>query len=291
MSDALAILISGASTGIGRATAIHLASRGFLVFAGVRKEADRIAIEQVSGGSVRGILLDVTAQESIEAAVEALSQAVGSNGLHGLVNNAGMAVIGPIETLTTDDWRRQFDVNLFGTIAVTKACLPLLRARVAHSGFGSARIVQISSIAAHFGQPILSPYSASKAALRSMSEALRIELRRQGIHVSMIEPGPVKSDIWGKGRQSSSLPMSIDAITRERYGPEMDAIVKIASDAESKAIDAIHVAKLIERALTARRPFLRKLVTRDAHLSAFMHWLLPDRLWNALLLRVLSIHK
>lgn len=286
MSTRRIVLISGASTGIGRAMALHLSSRGFDVFAGVRKRVDADALSRESSGKIHGILLDVTEPETISQAIDLIQSRAGEDGLCGLVNNAGIGVFGPSESIPLDDWRRQFEVNLFGTIALTHACLPLLRTHVERVGPGAARIVQISSIAAHFGQPILSPYSASKAALRSWSEALRVELHSQGIRVSMIEPGPVKSEIWGKAHAANASSVHITPAIRSRYAPMIDAVIRIARQSEAKAVDANVVAYVVERALSSRTPFLRRLVTRDAHLAALAHWLLPERWFHRAAIRI-----
>lgn len=287
MNPRPAILISGASTGIGRETTLHLASRGFRVFAGVRREGDGGSL--AGCGRVEPILLDVTDQGSIARAVETVAHVVGAEGLHGLVNNAGIAVVGPVETLPLAEWRRQFEVNLFGAIALTQAALPLLRQHVAMKGPGAARIVQMSSISAHFGHPILAPYSASKAALRSMTEAMRVELRRQGILVSMLEPGPVKSEIWSKGRSWKDEASNASPSARALYGPEIDAAMRIAQEAEEKAIDAIEIAKLVEDALTHRRPYLRRVVTGGARVATVVRSLVSERVWDALVWKSLRI--
>ncbi|MEX0791398.1 MAG: SDR family NAD(P)-dependent oxidoreductase, partial [Actinomycetota bacterium] len=171
--DRGAVVITGASTGIGRATAPRLAAIGFRVFAGVRKQADADSLKQ-EAPAVTPLILDVTDEHSIAEAATAVKAAVGANGLAGLVNNAGITVPGPLEFLPAEDLRRQFEVNVIGPIAVTQAFMPLLRA-------GKGRIVNVGSIGGRVSTPFLGAYSASKFAIEAISDALRVELRPWGI--------------------------------------------------------------------------------------------------------------
>ncbi len=182
-----AVLVTGASTGIGRATGLYLQARGFRVFASVRRETDAA---DLSGATP--VLLDVENAESIRAAADAVGAALEDGALQGLVNNAGIAVSGPLEFLEMSDLRHQFEVNLFGQVAVTRAFLPLLRR--AKNG----RIVNMSSISGRITAPLLGPYSMSKFALEAFSDALRRELSPFGLSVSVVEPGAIKTPIWDK---------------------------------------------------------------------------------------------
>jgi NAD(P)-dependent dehydrogenase (short-subunit alcohol dehydrogenase family) len=194
------VLISGASTGIGRATAVALAARGFKVLAGVRSDSAAQALEKAAGnGNLSPVALDVTSVESIQVAVERAAELSGADGLYGLINNAGIVVPGPVEHVTREDWRMQFEVNFFGAIELTQQALPLLRKGVAAHGFGVPRLLLISSIGGRIAQPFLAPYTTSKFALTALGDSLRLELRRQGIGVTVIEPGAIATDIWGKG--------------------------------------------------------------------------------------------
>lgn len=289
------VLITGASTGIGRACASYLAARGFAVMAGVRREADAAGIRDEAkasgpGEQLQPLLIDVTDAASIAAAREAVERAVGDDGLMGLVNNAGIGIGGPVEFVPLDDWRRQFEVNLFGQIAVTQAMLPLLRRRVERAGYGSARIVMMSSIAGLVGQPILSPYAASKHALEAVADALRIELAEQGIRTSSVEPGPIQSEIW---RKANEIIATVDRSSEKyrMYAKVIDGVVRSASAAERGALPAVAVARVVERCLVARKPPARVLVGRDAKLGALAEWLLPASMFDALILRALGIRR
>lgn len=287
------ILITGASTGIGRTCAAYLASQGFSVFAAVRRPSDADSIRSEAGASglaerLRPILLDVTDPAAIAAAAESIGAAVGNDGLAGLVNNAGIGIVGPIEFVSIADWRKQFEVNVFGQIAVTQAMLPLLRTRVLRAGHGSARIVMVSSIAGLVGQPILGPYSSSKHALEAVADALRLELARHGVRTCLVEPGAIQSEIWRKGDESAS---AIDRSSEQfrLYGPIIDAVAHRAADSGRRAIPALTVARVIERCLTAAKAPERVLVGRDAKMAALAKWALPASLFDALVARALGV--
>lgn len=284
------VLITGASTGIGKACALLLAGKGFHVFAGVRKQTDGESPEQsaagANGGGVTAITLDVTDAASIAAARERVAAIIGDHGLCGLVNNAGIVVAGPVEFVSLDDWRRQYEVNFFGHIAVTQAMLPLLRKHVATRGPGAARIVMMSSIAGKVGQPIASPYSSSKFALEALSDGLRMELRPQGIHVCLVEPGAIDTPIWGKG-EANATGVSPDAPAFELYGPIINGLRARAQRAAKSAIPASKVADAVAACLTRRTPRIRTLVGRDAKMAALVRRWLPDRWFDAMVARAL----
>jgi len=280
-------LITGSSTGIGRATALHLAARGWTVHAGVRKPADAESLRTAAAGTLVPIQLDVTDQSSIASAAAAITDRTGPDGLAALVNNAGIGIGGPVEVVPLTDWQRQFDVNFFGHIAVTQALLPLLRARTERTGPGSARIVMVSSIAGRLGQPILGPYCASKFALEAMSDALRIELRPQGIGVSVVQPGAVKSEIWRKAFDLAAAADLSDP-RAQRYRTMIEAMVALAQRSEKSAIDASRAASVIERCLTARRAPARVLVGPDAKAAAALAAILPTRTMDWLLAKAFA---
>ena len=247
------VVISGASTGIGRATALHLHGLGFEVLAGVRREGD-------APRGTTAVLLDVTDQ----AAIDALATRVGDGPLAGLVNNAGIALGGPTEYVSLDDWRRQFEVNFFGHVAMTRALIPALRA-------GGGRIVNIGSIGGRMATPFLGPYAASKFAMHGFSDALRMELHGQGIHVALIEPGSIATEIWRKGDEAfaqtgAELPPEL----LERYRHDLAGVQKVAQQTASRAIPPEQVAGLVEHALTARRPRARYLAGADARVQALI---------------------
>eukprot|EP00210_Caulerpa_lentillifera_P003612 g3447.t1 len=180
------IVITGTSTGIGEDAAKFFAKKGWIVFAGVRKQSDADRLSSYDS-NIKPLILDVTNQEQVDKAFEEVRVAVGTDGLYALVNNAGLGYMGPAEFFPLNKVQRQFDVNVFGVIRVTQAALPLLR-------IGSpGRIVNVSSIAADLSAPLLSMYSGTKGALDSISESMRRELAEWGIKVSVLKPGPVKT--------------------------------------------------------------------------------------------------
>ncbi len=285
------IFITGTSTGIGRACAIRLARQGFRVFAGVRTEADAHSIEAAGTDTPRGIRavqIDVTDPSSIGGAVEKISGEVGAEGLTGLVNNAGICILGPAEFISLDKWRRQFDVNLFGYIAVTQAMLPLLRKfHAAHREFG-ARIVNIGSVSGEISTPLFGAYSASKFAVRALSDSLRIELRPEGIQVCLIIPGIIQSEIWRKERQSIAE-INSDAHARDLYGRLIDNVCGYVFGQVKNAIPADRVAAAVENCLTSDRPKHRTCVGKDAVMGSLARKLLPDRWLDYLVARQMKV--
>jgi NAD(P)-dependent dehydrogenase (short-subunit alcohol dehydrogenase family) len=265
------VLITGASTGIGEATAQHLKELGFDAVGAVRKNEDA---ERLSAAGLRTVMLDVTDSESIAAARAEL----GSGPLAGLVNNAGIAVAAPIEFLPLEQLRHQLEINLVGQVAVTQRFLPLLRA-------GRGRIVNVSSIGGRVALPLVGAYNMSKFGLEAMSDSLRRELRPQGVDVVVIEPAGVKTPIWRKGNElARDLQADTPPEAEQLYGPMVRALraetVKIERE---RGIEAREVAEAIGRALTAKRPRARYLVGRDAKLRAAAAAVLPDRLMDRLI--------
>ena len=276
------VLVTGASSGIGRACAALLARRGWRVFAGVRRDADAHRLA-ASSRRVHPLHLDVTDQASVAAAARSLRASVGDAGLQGLVNNAGISVQGPVEHLALDALRRQLEVNVIGQVAVTQATLPLLRA-------GRGRIVMMSSIAGRTTAiPLLSPYFASKAALEALAEGLRLELRGEGIPVSLVEPGPIATAIWTKGDATvDPLVDGLSAEARRRYLPMIERVRALATRAGERGLAPERVARAVERALTARRPRLRYVVGGEARVRAWLEPWAPQAARDALVTRVLG---
>jgi NAD(P)-dependent dehydrogenase (short-subunit alcohol dehydrogenase family) len=281
------VLVTGSSTGIGKACSLYLAKNGFTALAAVRRDEDAKALES-AGPNIRGIKLDVADDASIASAAAKIAEITGESGLAGIVNNAGISVPGPVEFIPRDGWRKQFEVNVFGHVAVTQAMLPLLRNHVARFGKGSARIVLIGSIAGRVTMPILAAYSASKFALASIAGALRMELRHDGIHVCLIEPGAIQSEIWRKGDESAS-DIAPDDPARAKYGKLIDAVVKTSRESAANAIPAEVVAKLIHRCMTAANPPRRKTVGRDAYIAALLKKYLPESWFDAFLVKALKL--
>lgn len=280
-------LITGASTGIGRATALRLAAAGWRVFAGVRDPAagERLLAETVAG-QVIPLTLDVTDAGQIELARARVQEetaragGAGTGSLDALVNNAGIGVGGPLELVSPEDLRRQFEVNVFGQVAVTRALLPALRT-------ARGRIVLLSSIGGRVSVPYNGPYAASKHAIEALGDALRGELHSSNIHVSLVEPGSVKTPIWGKA-QDTAKELEIPPDLQEQYGRVPAAFAKVLSDTERRGVAPEQVAATIERALTARRPRARYLVGRDARGMVFARALLPTGAFDRVLRRVLG---
>lgn len=277
---ARAVLITGASTGIGAACALGLARHGFRVFAGVRADADGDRLRAGAGeGLLVPVLLDVTDLATIAAVMRLLADATQGAGLAGLVNNAGIGVAGPLEFIPLDDLRRQLEVNVVGQVAVTQAALPLLRA-------GRGRVINMSSIGGRLAQPFLGPYAASKFALEALTDSLRMELRPWGIEVIAIEPGAIRTPIWNK-----SLAAADDLLERlpprahELYGAAMERMRVVARLADEKGSSPETVARAVEQALTARRPKTCYVVGLDARAVIAATRLLPDRLRDQIILR------
>jgi NAD(P)-dependent dehydrogenase (short-subunit alcohol dehydrogenase family) len=281
MSGQGAVVITGASTGIGRATARYLAERGFRVFAGVRRDEDAEALRQESAGRLTPLRVDVTDRGSIESAAREVEAALGGEGLRGLVNNAGIGIGAPLEFIDLDELRRQLEVNVIGPIAVTQAFLALIRAC-------SGRVVNVGSIGGRVAQPMLGPYNASKFALEALSDSLRMELAPWGIHVSLVEPGSIATAIWEKtDAYAERMIPTLGPRARELYGTAIGAVLDAARTLSKQAIAPQAVSKAIHHALTARRPRTRYLVGTDARVQAVLARFVPDRARDAVLLRFL----
>jgi NAD(P)-dependent dehydrogenase (short-subunit alcohol dehydrogenase family) len=271
------VLVTGAARGIGKAIVEHLASAGWDVIAGVRSEEDVTAITNVYPQRVSAVILDITNADHIARLPDALPKR-----LDALVNNAGVAVGGPVETVTPDDWRKSFEVNVIGQFAVTQAVLPCLR----DSG---GRVVFISSVNGRIATPMLGPYSASKFALEGVSDSLRRELRHLGVHVVLIEPGGVKTPIWKKGSSlADEMAADMPAEAEQLYGPMMEFLrAETVRIGERTGIDPSEVAEVIGTAMTATRPKTRYLVGRDAKSRWAIAKRIPDRAMDSLIARAM----
>lgn len=263
------VLITGASTGIGRATALHLDAAGWRVFAGVRKEEDATSLREAGSDHLEPLMIDVTDAGQISAAAERIG---GEAGLDGLVNNAGIAVPGPLETLPIDDFRRQVDVNLNAQVAVTQAMLPAIRA-------ARGRVVFITSIGGLVAFPMFGAYHAAKFGLEAVGDVFRQELRPWGISVSVVEPGSIATPIWERGQEEvDSIANRVGDGHLDLYGEAIEAYREVARKTEARGIPPERVAAKIEHALSARRPRVRYLVGADARGQALLSRVLPDRL-------------
>lgn len=240
-----AILVTGASSGIGLDAAVALARHGFLVYGGVRRDADAQRIAALHPDIVP-VLLDVTDRDAVHAAAALIRERAVP--LHGLINNAGIALGGPLEFLPVDEVRRQFEVNVFGALEVTQALLPLLRD-------ARGRIAFIGSVSGELAVPFLGPYCSSKFALRALADCLRGELARWNLFVSLIEAGSVKSPIWQKGSRSrQALLVRLGPSGERYYKEELDALFRMTDREARGAMPVERVTSVILHAMTARRP-------------------------------------
>lgn len=277
-----AVVVVGASTGIGKACALRLHQLGFHVFAGVRKPADGDVLKTATNDRLTPVLLDVADETSVARAAETVAAAdLGDAGLRGLVNSAGIVVAAPLECVPLAQLRRQFEVNVVGQVAVIQALLPLLR-KV------QGRIINITSDNGRLALPFIGPYCASKFAMEALSDALRVELHPWGIGVSVVEPGVIATPIWDKSLKASDemearLPPL--ALARELYlygsatGAFRDAMCRMVSSA--RPADA--VAAVVARALTAPKLKSRYLVGTDARINVALGRYVPDRLRDAVI--------
>ncbi|CAA9586383.1 MAG: Short-chain dehydrogenase/reductase SDR [uncultured Thermomicrobiales bacterium] len=278
------VIVTGASTGIGEATAAHLQSLGFSVLAGVRSEADAERVAAHGLERMSPLMLDVTDAESIAAAAQTVGQDLGAIGLAGLVNNAGIAVSAPLEFVPIEDLRMQLEVNVIGQVAVTQAFLPLLRV-------AQGRIVNMGSIGGRVALPLVGAYAASKFALEAITDTLRRELHHQGVEVVVIEPGGIKTPIWEKGnavadRIASNAPPAVEPL----YGKLIDAMRLATARIETDTgLPPVAVAEVVGTALTVPRPRTRYVVGRDARLRAVAARVLPDRVFDWLVYRALGL--
>ena len=278
MSPAGTVIVTGASSGIGEACALRLARGDFDVVAGVRKDEDAERAGALHE-RVRPVKIDV----ADEASVAAAAQEVGDGPIAGLVNNAGISVTGPLEFVPLDEWRHQLEVNVIGQVALTQAFLPGIRA-------AKGRIVNIGSVGGKVAAPLLSPYAGSKFAMEGITDSLRRELRPLGVHVAIVEPGAVATEIWRKGTAAAeelleNAPPEAEAI----YGKLIAAIRAQAGKTTAEAIPPDEVAKVVEHALTADKPRTRYPVGRDAKTRIRAAGLLPDRVFDRLVARQLGV--
>lgn len=275
------VVVTGSSTGIGRACALHLDGLGWRVFAGVRRDQDAASLRAEASDNLTPIMIDVTDPESIAAAVEAVGEVLGDQGLWGLVNNAGIVFSGPLEFLPVDSLRQQFEVNVFGHVAVTQAFLPLLRR-------SRGRVVNVGSISGRSAMPLLGPYAASKFALEAISDAMRVEFRPFGIKVSILEPSTVATPIWEKSTaKAEELAEQFPEQCHELYGECMTAVGQLSQVSATRAVDPSLVVEKVVHALTARRPKARYPVGSGARQLSLLEKL-PTRLRDWLVWREIA---
>jgi NAD(P)-dependent dehydrogenase (short-subunit alcohol dehydrogenase family) len=267
-----AVVITGASTGIGRATVVELVSAGFQVFGTVRREADAESLRRQFPDLVTPLIMDLLDEDSVRAA-GAVVNAAGP--LFGLVNNAGAAIPSPLETMPIEVFRRQIEINLTGQLLVTQVMLPALHRSV--DEIADARIIMIGSISGRLSAPMLGGYGAAKHGLAGLSSSLRAELAPFKIKVVLIEPGAIKTPIWNRGLEAGQEVRSENPERNIRYADQIRAAGVWTRRAAAAALDATAAANVILDALQRNNPAPRQVVGRDAKVMAAMVRMLPFR--------------
>ena len=266
------VVVTGASTGIGRATVLELVSAGFHVFGTVRREEDAAGLRRQFPEVVTPLIMDLLDEESVRDAGEVVKA---GGPLFGLVNNAGVALPGPLETIPLDVFRRQIEVNLTGQLLVTQVMLPALHRAAAETD--DARIIMIGSIGGRLSAPMLGGYGAAKHGLVGLSTSLRAELAPFKIKVVLIEPGAIKTPIWNRGQAAGEEVQSRSPESIARYAPQIEAGTKMGKRLAASGLDPSVPAKVILRALQSENPAPRQVVGREAKVIAAMVRVLPFR--------------
>ncbi|MCX5744687.1 MAG: SDR family oxidoreductase, partial [Proteobacteria bacterium] len=262
------VLITGATAGIGRTTALHLAAEGHHVIATGRKVAELARLAAEATGRLDTIALDVTSDASIALAVAEVARLTDGHGLDVLVNNAGYGALGPTSEITDAEMRRQYDTNVFGLMAVTRAFLPQMRARRA------GHVINVSSVGGRFTLPFFGVYNSTKFAVESLSDALRYELHPFGVHVSLIEPGVIKTNF------EATAIANLDAFAGSPYAGPIAKVEALSKRMNSFAAEPSVIARAIARAMRARRPAARYVAPRINHVMIALKTILPTRLFD-----------
>ncbi|MFI6287459.1 SDR family oxidoreductase [Streptomyces sp. NPDC051018] len=274
------IVVTGASTGMGESAARELARRGFHVLAGVRRDRDADAVR---ANGIEPVILDITRPEHVEALAARIAD--DPRALHALVNNAGIQVNGPVETLPITQWRRVFEVNLFGHIAVTQALLPALL-------LSRGRVINISSVGGKVAMATYGAYAGAKFALEAVSDSLRREVEPLGVQVVVVEPGGVRTRIASRGiATANDLAAMMTPDQVERYGSLVQANNTLMDRGTSSGLTADAAARVIAKAVTARRPRTRYTAGRDAALVTRLARVLSDRALDRILAANLRRHR
>jgi NAD(P)-dependent dehydrogenase (short-subunit alcohol dehydrogenase family) len=275
------VLVTGASTGIGRATALRLDGAGWKVFAGVRREEDAESLRGVGSGRLQPLFLDITDGGQIAAAVERIA-AEGDGGLGGLVNNAGVAVPSPLETIPIEDFRRQIEVNLTGQVAVTQALVPAIRR-------AGGRIVFVSSIGGRIAFPMTGAYHAAKFGIEAVGDVFRQELRPWDVRVSIVEPGSIDTPIWERGERTAEEIGDRVPKREALYGAAIESYRRLIKKTAERGIPPEKVARAVEHALTSARPRSRYLVGLDAKVQARLRPLIPTPIFDRIVARTMNL--
>lgn len=275
------VLVTGASTGIGRATALRLDRSGWRVFAGVRDPADGESLRAEGSERIVPVRLDVTEPEQIAAAAARVEEE-SDDGLQGLVNNAGVAIPGPLETLPLEDFRRQLEVNLVAYVAVTQALLAQIRR-------AEGRVVFVSSIGGRIAFPFGGAYHASKFGTEAIGDVFRQELRPWGLRVAIVEPGSIDTPIWERGQRKAEEVEAKAPKTDLLYGAAIEKFRKVVQDTAERGIPPEKVAKAIAHALESDRPKTRYLVGLDAKVQARVKPLIPASLFDRIVARTMGL--
>jgi NAD(P)-dependent dehydrogenase (short-subunit alcohol dehydrogenase family) len=268
------VIITGASSGIGEATARELARRGFHVLAGVRRDQDADAIR---GPGIEPLIIDITSPDHIRALADRVHGDPQGRVIRALVNNAGMGCNAPFEVFSIDEWRALFEVNFFGHIAITQTLLPaLIRSK--------GRVINISSVGGKVAMATYGPYAGTKFALEAVSDSLRREIAPFGVQVVVIEPGAVKTKIAGRAiTKAHEVASNMTPEQSQRYGGLVQAVTAQAASETDRGMSADGAAKVIANAVTARKPRTRYTVGRGAAMGALMARILPDRILDRML--------
>lgn len=278
-----AVVITGASSGIGKSSALFLAERGFRVFAGVRKDSDAQTLRTESNDNLIPIMLDVTKEELIHQATQTVSKQLDGVHVLGLVNNAGVTASGPVEFLPLDDLRALWEVNVIGIVTVTQAFMPLLRQ------VQRGHIINISSFGGTISSPFLSPYHASKFALEAISDSLRMELKPWNINVTVLKPASIKTPIWDKAvNEYESLMARMPPEAQDYYGDALKKVTQSRQDFDAKGGDPQIVAEALYKVLSSPTPPTRRLLALNPFIFAFLRWL-PDRWRDRLVMNSLGL--
>ena len=270
------VLITGASSGIGAATALALDRAGARVFAGVEHEGDGTEALASASSRLKRVTLDVTSDDSIASAFEFIAREAGDTGLTGVVNNAGVGFPAPLEALPLEDFRRLLEVNVIGQVAVTQAALPLLRRGI------TGRVVFVGSIGGVLASQFAGSYHASKFALEAIADVWRQELDPEGIPVILIEPSTISTPIWGKAIAYLDAFMVSDSTRIARYGKRLRSFRETLASADEHGKDPADVADVIVEALNADKPDTRYVVGADGKIATALRPLIPDRLADKL---------